>query len=178
MVAVPTFLLGFVLIYVFAFRLRKDLGIGLFPIANSSYHPLDLAGLALPALTLMLALAPFYIRVARTTMLEELHSDYVRTARSKGLPARTVVWRHAFRNALPPLVTQVGLDMGFLLGGIVVIEAVFSWPGIGQLAARSITSEDLPLLMGTLLFGTMLIVVANLVVDVVYAILDPRISHW
>jgi peptide/nickel transport system permease protein len=178
MVAVPTFLVGFVLIYLFAFRLRQDFGIALFPIANSSYHPFDLAGLALPALTLSLALAPFYIRIARATMLDELHTDYVRTARAKGLPQRDVVWRHAFKNALPPLVTQVGLDMGFLLGGIVVIEAVFSWPGIGQLAARSITSEDLPLLMGTLLFGTMLIVLANLIVDVVYAILDPRVSHW
>lgn len=178
LVAVPTFLVGFVLIYLLAFRLRQDFGIALFPIANSRYDPLDLSGLALPALTLMLALAPFYIRIARATMLDELHTDYVRTARAKGLPRRAVVWRHAFKNALPPLVTQVGLDMGFLLGGIVIIEAVFSWPGIGQLAARSITSEDLPLLMGTLLFGTMLIVLANLVVDVVYAILDPRVSHW
>lgn len=177
MVSIPSFLLGLVLIYLLAFRLRQDFGIALFPIANSSYHPLDVAGLALPALTLGIALAPFYVRITRTIMLEELHSHYVRTARAKGVPEGGVIWRHAFRNALPPIVTQIGLDLGFLLGGIVVIEAVFSWPGIGQLAARSITSEDLPVLMGTLLFGTLLIVLANLVVDVVYAILDPRVSH-
>ena len=88
-----------------------------------------------------------------------------------------VVWRHAFRNALPPIVTQIGLDLGFLLGGIVIVEAVFSWPGIGQLAARSITSEDIPVLMGTLLLGTLIIVLANLVVDIVYAILDPRVTY-
>ncbi len=111
-------------------------------------------------------------------MIEELHSHYVRTARAKGVPERTVVWRHAFRNALLPIVTQVAMDLGFVLGGIVVIETVFSWPGIGQLAAKSITSEDLPVLMGTLLFGTFLIVLANLVADIAYAILDPRISHW
>ena len=178
MVSLPSFLLGLVLIYLFAFRLRQDFGIALFPIGNMHYHPLDMAGLALPALTLALVLAPFYIRISRTLMIEELRSDYVRTARAKGVPDRAVVWRHAFRNALPPIVTQVALDLGFVLGGIVVIEAVFSWPGIGQLAAKSITSEDLPVLMGTLLFGTLLIVLANLVADIMYVLLDPRISHW
>ncbi len=177
MVSLPSFLLGLVLIYVFAFRLRRDFGIALFPIGNMHYDPLDLAGLALPALTLALALSPFYIRISRTLMIEELHSDYVRTARAKGLSEHAVAWRHAFRNALPPIVTQVALDLGFVLGGIVVIEAVFSWPGIGQMAAKSITSEDLPVLMGTLLFGTLLIVLANLAADIVYAVLDPRISH-
>ena len=175
MVSLPSFLLGLILIYVFAFRFRVDLGIDLFPIANSSYHPLDVAGLALPALTLGIAVAPFYVRVSRAVMIDELGSHYVRTARAKGLPEGTVVWRHAFRNALPQVVTLIGLDLGFLLGGIVVVEAVFSWPGIGQLAARSITSEDIPVLMGTLLFGTFCIVVANLFVDIVYALLDPRV---
>ena len=178
MLSVPSFLLGLTLIYIFAYRLRTDLGIAIFPIANSDYHPLDIGGLALPALTLGIAVAPFYIRISRAVMIEELHSHYVRTARAKGLPERVVVWRHAFRNALPQIVTLIGLDLGFLLGGVVVVEAVFSWPGIGQLAARSITSEDIPVLMGTLLFGTLCIVIANLVVDVVYALLDPRVVHW
>jgi len=178
MVSVPSFLLGLVLIYAFAFRLRQDFGIALFPIANTRYDPLDLGGLALPAITLAVALTPFYIRVTRTVMIEELHSQYVVTARAKGVPEGRVVWRHAFRNALLPIVTQAAMDLGFVLGGVVVIESVFSWPGIGQLAAKSITSEDLPVLMGTLLFGTFLIVVANLVADIAYALLDPRISHW
>ncbi len=178
MVSFPSFLVGLVLIYLFAYRLRQDFGIALFPIAGMHYDPLDLSALALPTITLAFALAPFYIRVSRTVMIEELHSHYVRTARAKGVPERTVVWRHAFRNALLPIVTQVAMDLGFVLGGIVVIETVFSWPGIGQLAAKSITSEDLPVLMGTLLFGTFLIVLANLVADIAYAILDPRISHW
>ena len=177
MVSVPSFLLGLMLIYVFAFRLRQDFGIALFPIANTRYHPLDLGGLALPAITLAVALTPFYIRVTRTVMIEELHSQYVVTARAKGVPEGRVVWRHAFRNALLPIVTQAAMDLGFVLGGVVVIESVFSWPGIGQMAAKSITSEDLPVLMGTLLFGTFLIVVANLVADIAYALLDPRISH-
>jgi peptide/nickel transport system permease protein len=111
-------------------------------------------------------------------MLDELHHDYVRTARAKGLGERRVVWHHAFRNAMPPLLTQAGLDMGFFLGGVVVVESVFSWPGIGQQAVKAITREDLPVLMGTLLFATLCIVVANLVVDVLYAVLDPRTTHW
>jgi peptide/nickel transport system permease protein len=175
MISLPSFLLGLLLIYVFAFRFRTDLGIALFPIANSSYHPLDVAALALPAITLGITVAPFYVRVSRAVMIDELRSHYVRTARAKGLPEGAVVWRHAFRNALPQVVTLIGLDLGFLLGGVVVVEAVFSWPGIGQLAARSITSEDVPVLMGTLLFGTLCIVIANLLVDLVYAALDPRV---
>jgi peptide/nickel transport system permease protein len=91
------------------------------------------------------------------------------------MPDRAVVWRHAFRNAVPQIVTMIGLDVGFLLGGIVVVEAVFSWPGIGQMAARSIHAEDIPLLMGTLVFGTVCVVLANVVVDLVCAALDPRI---
>jgi peptide/nickel transport system permease protein len=177
LVSVPAFLVGLLLIYVLAYRLSTDLGIRLFPVGVTRWDPLDLSALALPALTLALAVTPFYIRVSRAAMLEELHRDYVRTAHAKGLSARDVTWRHAFRNALLPIVTLVGLDLGFLLGGIVVIEAVFAWPGLGMQAVRAITAEDLPMLMGTLLFGTFCIVIANLVVDVLYAVLDPRVSH-
>jgi peptide/nickel transport system permease protein len=172
MISVPSFLIGLVLLYVLAYQWH------LFPLSTSHYDPFDLRALALPAIVLALGAAPFYLRLARTTMLDELHHDYVRTARAKGATERQVVWRHAFRNAMPPLLTQAGLDMGFFLGGVVVIESVFSWPGIGQQAVKAITQEDLPVLMGTLLFATLCIVIANLVVDVLYAVLDPRTTHW
>jgi peptide/nickel transport system permease protein len=169
LVAVPGFLLGILLLYLFAYRLP------VFPLASPAYDPLDLRALALPAFTLGLVGVPFYLRVARTSTIEELGRDYIRTARAKGLTERDVTWRHAFRNALLPVVTLAGLDLGFYLGGVVVIESVFGWPGIGLQAVRAITQEDLPVLMGTLLFGTLCIVVASLVVDVIHALLDPRI---
>jgi peptide/nickel transport system permease protein len=169
LVAVPGFLIGILLLYLFAYRLP------VFPLASPAYDPLDLRALALPAFTLGLVGVPFYLRVARTSTIEELGRDYIRTARAKGLTERDVTWRHAFRNALLPVVTLAGLDLGFYLGGVVVIESVFGWPGIGLQAVRAITQEDLPVLMGTLLFGTLCIVVASLVVDVIHALLDPRI---
>jgi peptide/nickel transport system permease protein len=178
LVSIPSFLLGLVLLYVLAFRLNVDHGIKIFPIGTSEWDPLDIAALALPALALGLGGAAFYLRITRTTMLDELHHDYVRTARAKGAAERQVAWHHAFRNAMPPIITQAGLDLGFFLGGVVIIETVFSWPGIGQQAVKAITSEDLPMLMGTLLFATLCIVIVNLVVDIVYAYLDPRIGHW
>jgi peptide/nickel transport system permease protein len=178
LVSIPSFLLGLVLFYIFAFRLRVDFGIEVFPLDNSDWDPLDLSALALPAIALGIGSAAFYLRIARTTMLDEMHHDYVRTARAKGVSEDRVVWRHAFRNAAPPIITQAGMDLGFFLGGVVIIETVFSWPGIGQQAVRAITAEDLPMMMGTLLFATLCIVLLNLVVDVVYAYLDPRVIHW
>jgi len=170
LVAVPGFLLGILLLYVLAYQWR------LFPLSTPTYDPLDLRALALPALALGLVSVPFYLRVSRASTLDELGLDYVRTARAKGLDERRVVWRHAFRNALLPVVTLAGLDLGFSLGGVVVIESVFGWPGIGSQAVRAISTEDLPVLMGTLLFGTLCIVVASLVVDLVHVLLDPRIA--
>ncbi len=176
--ALPSFFIGYLLVYWLAYRPRRDLGIELVPMPGADWDPWDVRALALPAITLALVSAPFYIRLTRNLMADELGRDHIRTARAKGLPDRTVAWRHAFRNALPPITAQAGLDLGFLLGGVVVIEQVFSWPGIGEQAISSITSSDLPLLMGTLLLGTLFIVVANIVVDVVIAILDPRIAPW
>jgi len=170
LVAVPSFLLGILLLYLLAYRWP------LFPLASSPYDPLDLRALALPALTLGLVSAPFYLRVARASTLDEFDRDYVRTARAKGLSPGRVTWHHVFRNAMLPVVTLAGLDLGFTLGGVVVIESVFGWPGIGAQAVRAITQEDVPVLMGTLLFGTLCIVVASLVVDLVHVLLDPRIA--
>jgi peptide/nickel transport system permease protein len=174
LVAAPTFWVGYVLINVLAFRPLMAWGVGIFPIGG--YEPFDLRYLALPALTLGFAGAAYLTRLTRVTVLEELHSDYVRTARAKGMTERRVHWGHAFRNALGPILTQVGLDFAFFLGGIVVVEQIFSWPGVGQLAVGSIKTNDVPLIMGTVLFGALCIVLVNLAVDVAHAVLDPRIT--
>lgn len=174
LVAAPAFLVGYVLIYVAAFQPAIRWDVRLFPIGG--YEPLDLRYLALPALTLGVGLAAYYARLTRTALLDELHQDYARTARAKGASERRVTWRHAFRNALPPILVQVGLDLGVLLGGVVIVEAVFSWRGVGKLAIDAVTQEDLPVLLGTVLFATLCIVVANLLVDLLIAIIDPRVT--
>jgi peptide/nickel transport system permease protein len=175
LVSAPSFWVGLLLIHYFAFLPSTALGIDVFPIGG--YKPLDLRYLILPALTVGFAGAAYYTRLTRVAMLEELQKDYVRTARAKGLAERRVNWRHAFRNAVGPILTQVGLDLGFFLGGIIVVEQIFSWPGIGKLAVDSIRTADVPLIMGTVLFATLCIVLANLLVDVANALIDPRIRY-
>jgi peptide/nickel transport system permease protein len=175
LVAAPSFLVGYILLNALAFQPKLQLGVDIFPIGG--YRPLDLRYLALPALTLGFTGAAYYTRLLRSTMLDELSRDYIRTARSKGVGEPRITWRHAFPNAFLPLLTQFGLDLGFLLGGVVVVEQVFSWPGIGRLAVEAISSADVPLVMGTVLFGTLCIVLANLGVDVAYAIIDPRLRN-
>lgn len=174
LVSAPSFWVGLLLIHYLGFLPTTMLGIDLFPIGG--YKALDLRYLLLPALTVGFAGAAYYTRLTRVTMIDELHRDYVRTARAKGLTETRVHWKHAFRNAVGPILTQVGLDLGFFLGGVVVVEQIFSWPGIGKLAVDSIRTADVPLIMGTVLFATLCIVVANLVVDVTTAIVDPRIK--
>jgi peptide/nickel transport system permease protein len=173
-VAAPAFLVGYILIYLLAFQPTVRWGISIFPIGE--YRPWDLRYLALPALTLGVGLAAYYARLTRTALLDELHQDYVRTARAKGASEPRVVWRHAFRNALPTLLIQLGLDLGILLGGVVLVETVFSWRGVGKLAIDAVTGQDLPLLLGTVLFATVCIVAINLLVDILVAIFDPRIT--
>ena len=175
MVAAPSFLVGYLLINLLAFQPRVRLGLSIFPIGG--YQSLDLRYLFLPALTLGLSGAAYYVRLARSTLLDELSRDYVRTARSKGVPERAITWRHLFPNAVLPLLTQFGLDIGFFLGGVVVIEQVFGWPGVGRLAVESILGADVPMVMGTVLFATAAIVLANLAVDVIYALIDPRLRN-
>jgi peptide/nickel transport system permease protein len=173
LVSAPSFWVGLLLIHYLGFLPHTVLGVDVFPIGG--YKALDIRYLFLPALTVGFAGAAYYTRLTRVTMLEELHRDYVRTARAKGLPERSVNWKHAFRNAVGPIITQVGLDLGFFLGGVVVVEQIFSWPGIGKLAVDSIRTADVPLIMGTVLFATLCIVLANLLVDVLNALIDPRI---
>ena len=132
--------------------------------------------LVLPAVTLASVYVAIYSRLARASMLDVLGSDYIRTARSKGLSQRVVVYKHALKNAMLPVVTMAGLQFSQLIAGAVVVETVFSWPGIGQLAFNSILRRDHPLLLGILFFSTLLVVVANLITDLLYRVLDPRIK--
>ena len=132
--------------------------------------------LVLPAVTLASIYIAVYSRLARASMLDVLGSDYIRTARSKGLNQRVVVYKHALKNALLPVVTMAGLQFSQLIAGAVVVETVFSWPGIGQLAFNSILRRDHPLLLGILFLSTLMVVVANLITDFAYRLLDPRIK--
>ena len=119
--------------------------------------------------------AATYSRLTRSSMLEVLGEDYIRTARAKGLSEERVVYRHGLRNALGPVVTQLGVDLGTLLGGVIVTEQVFGLPGLGQLAWQSVTTQDLPVIIGTVLVASAFIVAGNLLVDLGYALLDPRV---
>jgi peptide/nickel transport system permease protein len=166
-VSAPQFWLGLVLLFTLGY---------VWPI-----FPLGLAqgpsSIVLPAVTVGLSGGVWYARLLRSSMLETLGTDYVRTGRAKGLAGHAVVLRHALPNAITPIVTQVGLDMAYFLGGIVVVESVFGWPGVGQLAYQAILNDDIPLIMGTVLFAALLIVLVNIVTDVLYAFLNPRIVY-
>ena len=129
----------------------------------------------LPALVLGIGGTAFYSRVLRNSILEVSGEDYVRTAKAKGLSPRVVLIRHVLRNALMPVVTLAGLDLATLLGGVVVIEAVFGWPGIGLQAWNAIRNQDTPMIMGTVLFASVAVVFLNLLVDVLYIAIDPRV---
>jgi ABC-type dipeptide/oligopeptide/nickel transport system permease component len=133
--------------------------------------------MVLPALTLMLTAYGSYTLVVRTSVLETLGEDYVLTARAKGLPVRRIVWRHAVRNALLPMVTLIALDFGYIVGGALLIEVIFSWPGIGLAMYNAVTQRDYPMLEGGFLILTVSVIVLNFVSDLVYFRLDPRISE-
>jgi len=157
--------LGPVLILVFSVLL------GWLPVSGRG----GLAHVILPAFTLGAALAAILTRMVRTSVIEELSSDYVRTARAKGLSESAVLFRHAFRNALIPIITILGLQFGTLLAGTIVTESIFSWPGIGRLAVQAIGARDYPLLQGCILLIAVSYVFVNLLTDLVYALVDPRV---
>lgn len=163
--SVPNFALGPVLILLFSVIL------GWLPVSGRG-GPLHLV---LPAITLGAALAAILTRMVRTSVMEELSSDYVRTARAKGLSESAVLFRHAFRNALIPILTILGLQFGTLLAGTIVTESIFSWPGIGRLSVQAIEARDYPLLQGCILLIAVSYVFVNLLTDFVYALVDPRV---
>ncbi|MDB4959979.1 MAG: Peptide transporter, permease protein [Myxococcales bacterium] len=166
----PTFFVGTLLLYLFAYRF------GWFPIGGYGEGGLDrLYHLVLPAATLATVGVAYYARVVRSEMIETLSEDYVRTARAKGVSERRVIVRHALRNALGPLVTIVGLDLGILLGGALVTEYIFAWPGLGREVLQAILEVDIPLILGVVLVSAIAIAVANLIVDLMYLWIDPRL---
>jgi peptide/nickel transport system permease protein len=191
--AMPTFWLGIMLVYIFGVS-------GILPVSgmvdirtspafgNDAYwvffgqHPiqaiLDVGKhLILPVFTLVVVNIAGDSRFVRASMLDALNQDYVRTARAKGLPGRKVTFKHALRNALLPVVTNIGLEIPFLFTGAIITETIFSWPGIGKLTIDSTTQTDYPVLMGVLLVTSLIVVLANLIADVAYAVVDPRIKY-
>ncbi len=178
-ISAPVFWLGLVSLYLFA----SD--IGKFPIlpGQGSYVPLTqdpgkwFTSLIMPWFVLAAAFSAIYARLLRANLIETLSEDYIRTARAKGLSERRVIFRHALRAAITPIVTAAGLDIGILLGGAILTETVFNIPGIGRLAYDSIQNADLPMIQGTVLLGAFFILIANLVVDVLYAFIDPRVRY-
>ena len=164
-VSIPNFWMGPLLILVFS------LWLGWFPVSGRE----GFGSLVLPALTLGTALAAILARMVRSTLLEVLNEDYIRTARAKGLSEVAVVRRHAFRNALLPVITLLGLQLGTLLGGAVITETVFSWPGVGQLTIEAIQRRDYPMVQACVLLISLSYVVVNTLTDVVYGWVDPRV---
>jgi peptide/nickel transport system permease protein len=164
-VSAPQFVVGLLLLYVFAVQLQW------FPIGGYG----TLAHLVLPALTLGILGAGWYSRMMRSSMIDVLRQDYIRTARAKGLARRRIVLRHALPNAILPIIAMIGIDIGIFMGGIVVVESVFGWPGIGQLAWQAIQRVDIPIIMGVTLVSAFAIVLGNLLADLVTPFIDPRI---
>ena len=171
--SLPSFWLGLMLIILFSLWLDLLPIVGYEPITRGFWKAIPF--LILPSLSLGTYLAALLTRLTRSSMLEVLNQDYVRTARAKGLGDRVVLMRHALRNALIPIVTVIGINMGILLGGSAVIETVFVLPGVGQLVVRSLYNRDLPVIQGLILYVAVIYVLVNLLVDVIYTYLDPRL---
>jgi ABC-type dipeptide/oligopeptide/nickel transport system permease component len=194
-VSMPIFWLGLILIIIFSVNLHwlpvaGRVDIGMEPTAITHFYLVDsiltgnwdafwsaLRHLILPGIALAAYSMAIIARMTRSTMLEVVKQDYIRTAHAKGLDERTVVFHHALKNALIPIVTVIGLQFGFLLGGAVLTETVFSWPGIGSLTTNAILASDFPLVQGSVILVAVVFVIVNLLVDLFYAYLDPRIHY-
>jgi len=166
-ISMPNFWVGIMLILVFAYY------IGWLPASGRS----GIENIILPAVTLGTSGMATITRITRSSMLEVIRQDYIRTARSKGLPERSVVYKHALRSALSAVLTVIGLQLGFRLGGTVIVETVFAWPGIGRFAYQRMMQRDHPMIMGNLLLFATMFCLVNLMVDVTYALVDPRIRY-
>jgi peptide/nickel transport system permease protein len=175
--SMPTFWLGIVLMVVFALWLGWLPASGMYAAYGGGDLRDLLAHLVLPAVTLAAASVTIIARLTRATMLETLGQDYIRTARAKGVVERAVVLRHGLKNALIPIVTVIGVQAGYLLGGAVLTETVFAWPGVGTLMVQGILARDFPLVQGCVLVVALSFVLVNLAVDLLYAWLDPRIRY-
>lgn len=166
-ISAPPFWLGLLLLYWFGFR------IPLFPLGGAD----SAQSIVLPALTAGLGGAAWYARMMRSSTLDILASDYIRTARTKGRSTMVVMLRHVLPNALNPIITMAGMDIPWFIGGVVLVERVFNWPGVGRMAVEAIETVDVPLILGTVTFSALLVVVSGILIDVVQGIVDPRIRH-
>lgn len=165
--SLPTFLFGLLLLYIFGYKL------GWLPLSGYGTYQ----HLILPVLTVGLTDAAITARMVRSSMLEQIRQDYIRTARSKGLREEKILYKHALKNAMIPIITLFGMRLGLIFGGSVIIETVFSIPGIGKLMVDSIFSRDYPVVQGSLLVLTALVFIGNLISDILYALVDPRIKY-
>ncbi len=165
-VSMPHFWLGLLLLFLFALQLQW------LPVAGGDWR-----SLILPALTLGLANAAVLARLTRSAMIDIFDQDFIRTARAKGLPRSIVLYRHALRSGLVPVVSMLGLQFAYLMGGAIVIENVFAWNGVGRLAIEAVLSRDYPLIQGFILFFATVVALASVVIDIAYAFLDPRIRY-
>jgi peptide/nickel transport system permease protein len=178
-ISAPVFWLGLLSLYLFASDVGK---FAIFP-GSGSYTPLTqdpwkwFTSLIMPWTVLAASFAAIYARLLRANLIDTLSEDYIRTARAKGLSERRVILRHGIRAAITPIVTAAGIDIGILLGGAILTETVFNIPGVGRLAYESIENADLPTIQGTVLVGAFFILIANLVVDILYAFIDPRVRY-
>ncbi len=167
-VSVPSFWLGLILLSIFGVQLRW---------VNVAGGSTDLKAMILPSLTLALAMSAKYTRQVRSAVLEELHQDYVTGARMRGIKERVILWRHVLPNVMLPLVTLLGLSLGSLLGGTAVVEIIYNWPGMGNMAVKAISCRDYPLVQGYVLWIAILYMCINLLVDLSYTYLDPRLKE-
>lgn len=175
--ATPNFFAAMILVYFFSIRLGILPASGMYDAGVRSSFPMLLKHMLLPVVTLMLQYVGIYTRHMRSSMMEVLNDDYIRTARAKGLSERLVIFVHAFRNALIPLVTQVGLSLPALIGGAIITEQVFSWPGMGTLMVQSINYRDYPTIMGITVLIAAFVLIGNIVIDLIYGVLDPRVAR-
>ena len=166
-ISAPPFWMGLLLLYWLGFL------VPIFPLGGATSP----TSIILPALTAGLGGAAWYARMMRSSMLDILSADYVRTARAKGLPYRMTILRHALPNALNPIITMAGMDIPWFIGGVVIVERVFNWPGVGRMAVEAIETVDIPLILGTVIFTAVMVVFSSILIDVVQAIVDPRIRH-
>lgn len=177
LVSVPVFWLGLLLQMFFGIKIKQWTGGSMFLPITGMGNPPDFIHLILPSITLASVSTAYVARIMRSQMLEAMGQDYIRTAMAKGLTERAVVFRHALKNALIPVVTFVGIDLGALMGGAILTESVFSWPGVGREIYLAVMTRDWPVVMGGVIVIVLIVMVVNLLVDISYALLDPRIRY-
>jgi peptide/nickel transport system permease protein len=176
-VSVPSFFFGLLMIYIFALKLDWFPTGGTHTIGADFSLADRLSHLVLPMIVLSLQNTGVVMRYTRSSMLDVIHQDYVRAARAKGLGERLVIFRHALRNALIPVITLAGLQFPFLLGGAIITEQIFNWPGMGRLAVEAINQRDYPTIMGLNLLTAVMVIIGNLLADIMYGVVDPRIRY-